>query len=427
MESASQFGNTDPSPPPASSVRRHQSLNYAGPKRANPLKRAGTLQTGSIKTHQSQKYSSGQSPSPTGAEEDEHDQEEESYFPGTQGNYPSSIGKSSPWGTPGTAGNNDWRTPAGPATPGSIHNAGMDEVSRALSTLELNQTYQPSGNYQPSQGPPRFNLNHPSAQQQQSLRRGSQSGTTTPGLPNNQGNGSRKLNLVTDLNDGLGGQGLSQGVGGPASASAYMPAIGHGLAQREHSDLRGQTGNGLAGGGERPQRDRALTASSAGQWEQKERVLVPRSSNPNLSGSYRSGSSAGGNNGIPSVPPIPPQFLNNQGQAPRLGQNQNNFGVVGGGNGSGQHGQNQGGVNGNGTGTGTSATQFPIGSENLITSPVDIPTLLATKGYNPVEFDIKPLYVGSGRFFREVSDCWKLIRRGTLLSSLIRKTTSTSP
>ena len=387
MESTSQFGHTGPSPPPAAGVRRHQSLNYAGPKRMNALKRAGTLQTPPIKTHQSQGYSSGQSPSPTGAEEDEHE-EEESYF---QGNYPPSIGKSSPWGTPGATGNHDWRTPAGPVTPGGIHNASMDEVSRALNTLELNQTYQPSSSYQPSQGPPRFNLNHPSAQQQ-NLRRGSQSGTSTPGLPNNQGNGGRKLNLATDIGDGRGGHGLSQGIGGPASASAYIPTIGHGLTQREHSDTRGQAGNGLSGSGERPQRDRALTASSAGQWEQKEKVVVGRSSNPNLSGSYRGGN--GGNNAIPIVPPIPPQFLSNQGQAPRLGQNQNNFGVVGGGSGNGQHGQNQGGVNGNGSGMSTSATQFPVGSENLITSPVDIPTLLATKGYNPVEFDLKPVCVG---------------------------------
>lgn len=393
MESTSQFGHTGPSPPPASSVRRHQSLNYpnaAGPKRMNALKRAGTLQTPPIKTHQSQGYSSGQSPSPTGAEEDEHEQQEESYF--VQGNYPPSIGRSSPWGTPGITGTNDWRTPAGPVTPGSIHNASMDEVSRALSTLELNQAYQPSSNYQQSQGPPRFNLNHPPAQQQQNLRRGSQSGTTTPGLPNNQGNGGRKPNLVTDPNDGRGGQGLSPGIGGPTSASSYIPVIGQGLAQREHSDFRGQGGNGLPGGGERHQRDRALTASSAGQWEQKERVVVGRSSNPNLSGSYRNGGGNGGNNGIPIVPPIPPQFLNNQGQAPRLGQNPN-FGAVGGGSGGGQHGQSQGGVNGNVTGM-SSVTQFPAGSENLITSPVDIPTLLATKGYNPAEFDIKPLSVG---------------------------------
>jgi YTH domain-containing family protein len=392
MESASQFDDADPSPPPAANVRRHQSLNYpnaAGTRRMNALKRAGTLQTTPIKTHQSQGYSSGQSPSPTGAEEDHG--EEGSYFPEAQGNYPPSIGRSSPWGTPGNA---EWRSPAGPITPGSI-NSGMDEVSRALSTIELNQTYNSSGNYQQSQGPPRFNINHQPAQQQQNLRRGSQSGTSTPGLPNNQGNGGRKLNLVTDLNDGRGGQGLPQGAGSPASTSGYMPTIGHGLSQREHPELRGQGGSGLSG-----QRERALTASSAGQWEQKERVVVGRSSNPNLSGSYRNGGGNGGNNSIPNVPPIPPQYLNNQGQAPRLGKNQNNFGVVGGGNGGGQHGHNQNaGVNANGTGVNPSATQFPIRSENLITSPVDIPTLLATKGYNPVDFDIKPPCVSFQRPF----------------------------
>lgn len=383
MESASQFDHTDPSPPPAAGVRRHQSLNYpnaAGPKRMNALKRAGTLQTTPIKTHQSQGYSSGQSPSPTGAEEDGHEQEEESYFPAVQGNYPPSFGRSSPWRAPGT-GNNDWRTPTGPVTPGSIHN--MDDVSRALNTIELNQAY-PSGNYHPSQ-PPRFNVNHPSTQQQ-NLRRGSQSGASTPGLPNHQGNGGRKHNPVTDVNDGRSGQGLPQSAGGPTSASAYMPAVGHGLSQRDNPELRGQSGNGLSG-----QRERALTASSAGQWEQRERVVVGRSSNPNLSGSYRNGGGNGGNNGIPNVPPIPPQFLNNQGQAPRLGQNPSNFGVLGGG--GGQHGQNQS-VTSNGAAAATSVTQFSLGSENVITSPMDVPTLLATKGYNPVDFDIKPPYVG---------------------------------
>lgn len=383
MESASQFDDPDPSPPPAADVRRHRSLNATsvGPKRMNALKRAGTLQiqTTPIKTYQPQGYSSGQSPSPTGAEEDH--EEEEAYFPAIQPNYPPSI-RSSPWGTPGTTVNNDWRNPPGPITPGSVYNPGMDEVSRALSTLELNQVHQPPGNYQPSQAPPRFNLNHQPAQQQHNLRRGSQSGTSTPGLSNNQGNGGRKSNLVTELNDGRGGQGLSQGSGSPVSSSAYISTIGHGLPQRDHHEPRGQGGggNGLSG-----QRERALTASSAGHWDPKERVVVGRSSNPNLSGSYRNGGGNGVNNGIPNVPPIPPQFLNNQGQAPRLGKNQNNFGVVGGG------AQNQSlGVNANGTGVNT-ATQFP---ETLI-SPVDIPTLLATKGYNPVDFDIKPPCVGS--------------------------------
>jgi len=44
--------------------------------------------------------------------------------------------------------------------------------------------------------------------------------------------------------------------------------------------------------------------------------------------------------------------------------------------------------------TSTSGTQFPVWTGNLTTSPVEIPTHLATNGYNPVEFDIKPLCVG---------------------------------
>jgi len=357
MESTSQFNPTGPSPPPASPVRRHHSVNYPnGPKRVDALRRSETLKTPPIKTYQPKGYPSGQSPSPTGAEEDEHEQEEDPRLPVNQGSHSPSIG--TPWE------NDEWR-------------GAMDDVSVALNVLELS-AYQSSGNHQQLPGPPRFNINHQSAQQQ-NLRGGNQTGTTTPGLPNNGGK-----RLGTYPNEGWGGQVLSHGAGGPTNTSAYIQAIGHGVPQRD-SDFRGQ-------GGERPQRDRA---ASAGQWDQKDRVVVGRSSNPNLSGSYRSGGGNGGNNGIPNVPPIPPQFLNNPGQPPRLGQNQNHFGVVGGGSGNGQHGQNQGGgVNGNGTGMNPSATQFPIRSDNLITSPVDIPTLLATKGYNPVDFDLKPPSVG---------------------------------
>jgi len=77
-----------------------------------------------------------------------------------------------------------------------------------------------------------------------------------------------------------------------------------------------------------------------------------------------------GNNDTTNVLLIPPQLLNS-------GQNQS------------------GGVDGSGTGTSTSGTQLPTGSGHLTTSPIYIPTLLATKDYNPVEFDTEPLLVGS--------------------------------
>jgi hypothetical protein len=57
--------------------------------------------------------------------------------------------------------------------------------------------------------------------------------------------------------------------------------------------------------------------------------------------------------------------------------------AVGGGNGQMQSPQ------GNGYGAGG---QRSPGMDN-IGSPLDVPTLLATKGYNPVDFDIKPSFV----------------------------------
>jgi hypothetical protein len=32
-------------------------------------------------------------------------------------------------------------------------------------------------------------------------------------------------------------------------------------------------------------------------------------------------------------------------------------------------------------------------AQGTVTSPVDVPTLIATKGYNPVNFDTKPSFV----------------------------------
>jgi len=124
-------------------------------------------------------------------------------------------------------------------------------------------------------------------------------------------------------------------------------------------------------------RDRALTASGTTNWDQKERVLGGRASNPNLQYMYQSGQGNKGGNGIPNVPPIPSQYLN-QSQAPRLGPS-TNFNVVGNDRGQGN------GNNGNGGG------QAPLGVDGVST-PVDVPTLLATKGYNPVDFDIKPIF-----------------------------------
>ena len=349
-----------PSPPPGSAaggVRRHQSLNYPtatpGVRRlASGLKRAGTLQVGAKGSQVP--YSGAQSPSPTNADEEYDDEaarvaDEESYFAAQNqqqaSNYPGSpIGRSSPWSTPG----GEWRAQMG-GNGGSYNtgnNSGIDDVSRALSALEINQQY---GTVQgQSAHPPRFNPSHPPPVQ-------------VPGVRSGNGNGSRKLQLVTDLN-GRDGQAVQ-------SASAYVPPIGHPSqgGQQAAEQQQGQPPH---------QRDRAFTASGT-PWEQKER-LAGRTSNPSLASLYQQGKMEGSGQNVPSVPSIPPQYLN-QGQAPRLGVSGSA------GNVANQGGPTQGGSPGQGNQAG--------GAENFLSSPIDVPTLIATKGYNPVDFDTRPAFV----------------------------------
>ncbi|KIP12361.1 hypothetical protein PHLGIDRAFT_82176 [Phlebiopsis gigantea 11061_1 CR5-6] len=357
---------SSPSPDSGANVRRHQSLNYPNPAAArfrnSGLRRADTMQAPPIKERTPQAYPGPQSPSPTGADE-EHDYdndsvraEEDGYFRASnqqnQGQYPTSpIGRSSPWGTP-SAGN-DWRTQLHGIVNPNIGPGpnGIDDVSRALSALEINQQYaagNPGNGYQQGQSayPPRFN-----PPQNFNLQ--------SPGMHNNGGAGngaSRKLQLVTDL-----GGGVQQG--SIQSASAYVPPIGHGIQQHQNQRQ-----------GERDEqqqhyhRDRAFTASGSNPWDSKEQLLGGRMSNPNLHGIYQT---KNGGPGVPSVPQIPTQYLNNQGQAPRMGQA--NYQQA-------PRASSQG-----------SNTQSPP-ADNIITSPIDVPTLIAAKGYNPAEFDTRPLF-----------------------------------
>ncbi|KIK93796.1 hypothetical protein PAXRUDRAFT_828613 [Paxillus rubicundulus Ve08.2h10] len=331
-----------PSPPPATSgVRRHQSLTYGaqgGVRQltTSGLKRAGTLQ----QTGSRHGATVGQTPSPPDAEE-EYDEEQElvnpyedeSYFTSRssppnqqqygsqgQGQYPPSpIGRSSPWGTPGSS---DWRTPGGSF---SVSGAGsIDDVTRALSAMEFNSTNQLYSNSHGFQGgqsahPPRFNP----TQLPPGLSPGGMRPNSTQG-----GNGtSRKLQLNTELDGRKTPTGQSRGFNNDG--------------------------------------DRALTATVATPWDQKDKLLGQRTSNPNLNYGYNQGQKSN----IPNVPPIPAQYLNQMGtiQAPRLGFGQ------------GQSQQTQGDNN-------------PQPLAGFLSSPVDLPTLIATKGYNPPNFDIRPQF-----------------------------------
>jgi hypothetical protein len=115
--------------------------------------------------------------------------------------------------------------------------------------------------------------------------------------------------------------------------------------------------------------DHAHTVSGAA-WDQRDRLLGGRSSNPNLHYGYQQGQ----NDNVPNVPPIPQQYLQQQQsntQAPRMGAS-NSYG-------QGQPPQGQ---------SGTGQPQ-----NNYANTPIDVPTLIATKGYNPPNFDIRPQFV----------------------------------
>lgn len=339
-------------------------------------------------------YAGPRSPSPTNAEEEYDDEsvnaEEDSYFAiasqqgQAQGQYPGSpIGRSSPWSTPGAS--NDWRGQLGSnlnsqfAQGGNGNNAAIDDVTRALSTLEINQQYGGNSGFQQSQSvhPPRFHPSHAATPQASGIRNGSTSSNTS----------SRKLQLVTDFEE-HNTTPLLQGAA--QSAGAYVPPIGSGLGHSAGHSQRGSISEDQAS---QRDRERAFTASATTTWEQKERILGGRASNASLHSVYQSQGQQGkmGGNGsntnIPSVPPIPPQYLN-QNQMPRFGVSSPSGSSAGT-----QSGHSQQGSRGHSQSASQSESLGPV-----IATPIDVPTLIATKGYNPPEFDTRPLFVSSASY-----------------------------
>jgi hypothetical protein len=349
------------------------------------LRRSGTLQTAAPR-HQAAAAAGARDPSPTDAEEEydyEQDEEEDPYADDSyvappqahmqqqqqqqhqaqqqqqyqqqtmynmQNGYAMNPRTRSPWGAPGA------QPHMGMGMPGAGGDPALDDVQRALSSLELSNPHVPPGPgaYQSGQSahPPRFNPTHPPPQQQPggaNLRRSQPVNRKT----SNEGQG---LALQTNV-PGSGP--------GPVSAGAYMSQGGAQAHSRQSSERSDGTGAG---------RERAFSAAgSAGGWDQNRR-LGSQSSNPNLQYAY---GQQGGQN-VPNVPPLPVQYQQQQQQQPRLGV-ATSFG-------QGVQGQVGGPMN---QGVGQVQGQPVIGS------PVDVPTLIATKGYNPVNFDTKPSFVSS--------------------------------
>lgn len=338
------------------------------------LRRSGTLQA------QIERPSANAgTPSPPNAEEEfaeEEPEDEEAdyqyarqtvYSTQGQGQYtPNSVGRSSPW----SASSAEWKYASG--MPNNGGGSAIDDVQRALASMELAGGAQGQTHFVQNAGfggglPPRLNQHGMpvSINQAPNMRR----------MDNNNGNGmvhpgsgmiqhrSSKLQLVTDVENG--GK-------GPASAAASVPPIGHTIAQQQQQGgghYRGPS-NGSAIGNGNGRDDRVMSAT--GTWDQKERVLSSRSSNSNLH--YNGGYDA---SGLPPNPPIPPQYLAQQaGQAPRLGV-MTAFG---------QGGQAQ-------------AQQASVGAAQqapgFVNTPIDVPTLIATKGYNPTTFDCRPTFVSN--------------------------------
>ncbi|KIK08160.1 hypothetical protein K443DRAFT_672643 [Laccaria amethystina LaAM-08-1] len=351
-----------PSPPPAaSSVRRHVSLTYgaavSGLRKIGQsgLKRSGTLQaTGPAPSQTSSP------PDPTEhAEEDEYayDAEDlnaygEEYYLRQQNEYGNSpIGRSPPW-----AQGNDWRTSGSSnfqSNQAGNDNGAIDDVQRALSALELASNHntvqmpQSYGNYQQTGQnihPPRFNPSHP-------LAPGPRAGGNGNG---GAGNGN-KLQLVTDF-DGRTTPLSQAGRGGLANASGY-----------NHQQLQGQQHHQIQ------QRDER--AQMVGGWE-KDRAIGGRLSNSNLQYGYQQqgghGKSGSGSGGVPNVPSIPQQYLSQQqgSQRPGLGVTTS--------------------FSNNGAQQTVPSGQTP--TQAFVNTPIDVPSLIAAKGYNPANFDTRPQF-----------------------------------
>jgi hypothetical protein len=327
-----------PSPPPAgSSVRRHQSLTHGAHTSSSAgLRRAGTLQAGGRHRQLDTAPASDIMKRSTKRNRDLsiRTKTTPTLTPAPQhtiqgqGQYPTSpMGRSSPWGTP-CAG--EWGTAGGSFTPVGAGNP--DDLARALpiSTSTTTTSILAMRGYQGGQSshPSRFRP-APSA----GMCPGNMQGTNT--------GSSRKLQLDTGPD---GRKTPTQPGPAPASAPAYVQAMGQ--QQQMHHPRTGSISEA----------DRSMAAAGASSWEQ----MHQRTSNPNLN--YRFNQGQKGN--IPNVPPIPTQYLNqNQpgGQAPRMGNSSNQV-----------HMQ----VDNNGQ---------PV--PGFIHSPVDVPSLIAGKGYNPPNFD----------------------------------------
>lgn len=251
-----------------------------------------------------------------------------------------------PWGSGGTETNwntnADWRM-------NQQQQIGIDEVTNSLSNLELQQRQAQAQAPNYARGGPRFDMgasgqytDYNQQLQQQALTQ------------------AQRMQLNTEV----------PAPGAPGSAPAYAPPIGHAPYGSNQRDSVASAGSG--------DKDHPRTAPGA-EWEQKNRMLKSQGSNSgqNFHGQY--------NNAFGNAPLVPTQYMG-MGQAGRHG----NMGMTGG---------NFGGPNFVPAGVATQNNQNQqqqqqqLDPSMYIGSPIDVPSMISRKGYNPPTFDIRPALV----------------------------------
>ncbi|QRW16487.1 YTH domain family protein [Rhizoctonia solani] len=361
------------SPPPASNIRRHTSLTANAAAGAAGRRRQARLAA----------ERAAQSPSPPSPAHADND----------HGHSPlSPIGRT-PWGPatpPITTANKEWRP-----------ESSIDDVQRQFGNMDLaapSQTLEVSTSPAPrrlSPGPnhpPRFRANSPQpGAPQQGQQMGPQAGF------NGGGRQMAKLQLITDLTP------PAVPPKQPQSAAASVPPIGHGIPQvRRWNGRAGEQGGYNDNGSGQRQDEKPFTASGV-VWDQKDRIIGTRSGNNGFDAS-----------GAPPVPPLPQAYAGmmqpgmnfggmNMGgldttSFARLGMNMGMMGTSTVGNMNAGLGQGRLQVNTAVGGPGQGMNNSAVGSGNGgnspsgYLSPVDIPSLIVSKGYNPATFDIRPQF-----------------------------------
>ncbi|KAG8788503.1 hypothetical protein FRC15_003830 [Serendipita sp. 397] len=334
-------------PSASGAVRRHVSMTDgprarkpAGVQRHPTMAGRAPVRSNTMNDAQDKDHESAYAENTPSDYDDPSSYAPESAYDGIQDGWETEIRNDQEWAETGGNAQVDWRMGNQPPQ--------IDELSQNFSNLGLQQQ-RPVQN--PSQRGPRFDAFQPvySDSSQQQLHHQQQ----------NILNHAQRIGLNTEVSAPIG----------PASASAYIPQPGHG-----HGLNRGSVAS--VGSGEEHHR-----TASGSDWGNKDRILKGRGSNPSIGQSYQ-GQYNNQFGNMPPPPPIPSHYLNQMpsGRNPgNFNAQTQNFGVIG----SPSQGH---------PGQGAVQQQPFLDPATYLSSPIDVPTMIAQKGYNPATFDTRPAY-----------------------------------